>query len=611
MRRIPWLTLLLILLSNATFGQQIKPNDLNSHQAFTEELKYSKDSEYQNILQKYEAYIVANPEEIGVQIERCKFIGTAYYDEVEDYDLNWEETDSCIEKLYLAHPSHPDVIVYKIENTFGDVRTELIDTSINIYYKDIEAWSDKARASLFEKAAYQYSDLDFTKTLEYADKAERFDKELDLSVLTARTYLALGNKEMAKEVLDTNLFYDNEVWELSEKGDLLMELGEVDKALKIFDRVKAKDSSYVNTERIYTILISKEKYDDARISLVNDTIDEWSKTRTIQKLLHHDIAFSSKEVALITYKRMQEESYYDDFFGFKRIRIFLKNPFGNFSTRGFSHLLWLFILLIILVILPYMWILPIKSLSQFFDWKFKGGNYWGLKHFWWISFVYLVAQVMLGLIFYYETYMESLFDITGGYGLGAEDELVASGEIIAFSSFLLIATLIFLNKERLKYVFRSSWFFTRIIGMSFAFFLLNIIIIRILGIFVDLSDITNFTSLLSMRPEIIAFVNEKGVWVSLLIIAIFAPFYEEIIFRGIILNSTSKHIGFIPANILQATLFGIIHFNFALFPFYFIFGIITGYIAKQTHGLIAGIAFHSMNNGIAVLALYYLSETLQ
>jgi len=611
MRRITWLILLLILLSNATFGQQIKPNDQNSHQAFTEELESSKDSEYQNILKKYEAYIVANPEEVGVQIERCKFIGTAYYDEVEDYNLNWEETDSCIEALYLAHPSHPDVIVYKIENTFGNDRTELIDKAIDIYYNDIQAWSDKARASLFVKAAYQYSDLDFTKTLEYADKAERFDKELDLSVIAARAYLELGNEKMAKEVLDTNLFYDNEAWELSQKGDLLMELGEIDKALEIFDRLKAKDSSYVNTESIYKILISDEKYDDARTSLVNDTIDEWSRTRTIQKLLQHDIAYSSKEVALITYKRMQEESYYDDFFGFKRIRIFLKNPFGSFSTIGFSHLLWLFLLIMILILLPYIWVLPINSLSHYFGWKFQGGNYWGLKHFWWISFVYLIAQVMLGLIFYYEIYMESIFDITGGYGLGGEDELIAPGEIIAFSSFLLIATMIFLNKERLKYVFRSSWFFTRIIGMSFAFFILNIIIIRILGIFVDLSDVTNFTSLLSMRPEIIAFVNEKGVWISLLIIAIFAPFYEEIIFRGIILNSTSKHIGFIPANILQATLFGIIHFNFALFPFYFIFGLITGYIAKRTGGLIAGIAFHSVNNGIAVLALYYVSETLQ
>ncbi|MEM7084987.1 MAG: CPBP family glutamic-type intramembrane protease [Bacteroidota bacterium] len=612
MRRTSWLILFLFFLSNITFGQQINPNDLNSHQAFAEELESSKELKYLDILKQYDSYILNHPDHVSVQIERCKFIGTAYYDETEEYDLNWEKTESCVEKLYLDHPEHPDVIVYKIKNTYGDERAELIDKSIHIYYKDIDRWSDKTRGNLFKLAAYRYADIDPSKALEYANKAERFDKELDLSVLTAKTHMTLGNDEKAKEVLDTNLFYDNEVWVLSEKGDLLVELGELDKALEIFERVRAKDSNYVDKTSLYRILIGEQKFELARNSLVKDTVNEWSKTRTIQKLLQHDIAHSSEDVALATYKRMQEESYYDDFFGIKRIRIFLKDPWGSFSPVGYTHLLWLFLLLIALLIVPYLWVLPIHGLSQYFGWKFRGGEYWGLRHFWLISFVYLAAQVLLGLIFYYENYMENIFDITGGYGLGVEDEeaLVAPNEMIAFSSFLLITTFLFLNKERVKYVFRSSWSIARIIGMSFAFFLFNVLIIRILGVFVDLTDVTNFTSVLSMRPEILALINEKGVWISLLIIAVFAPFYEETIFRGIILNGASKHIGFIPANLLQAALFGIIHFNFALFPFYFIFGLVTGYLAKRTGGLAAGIVFHSVNNGIAVLVLYYVSETL-
>lgn len=612
MQRTSWLILLLIFLSNVTFGQQIQVNDTDSHKAFTEELKSSKDFKYRDIVKQYDAYIAKYPNEVRVQIERCKFMGTAYYDDSEEYDLNWEETDTCIEELYLAQPNNPDVLVYKIENTYGDERAELIDTAVEIYYQDNKKWSDKSRGSLFEMAAFQYSDIDYRKTIDYANKAERFDKELDLSVLTAKMYINLGDPEKAKEVLDTNLFYENEAWDLSEKADLLVELGEFDKALKIFDRLRVKDSSYVDEASIYKILIGEEKFELARSSLLKDTISEWSKTRTIQKLLQHDIAYSSEDVALATYERMQEESYYDDFFGFKRIQIFLKDPFGSFSLVGYSHLIWLILLIVVLLAAPYIWVLPIYGLSSYFDWNFKGGDYWGLKHFWLISFVYLVAQILLGLIFYYDNYLDSIFDITGGYGIGYEDEdaLIAPHEMIVFSSFLLITTMIFLNKDRLRYTFRSSWPLTRTIGMSFAFFLLNIFIIRILGIFVDLTDVANYSSVLSMRPEILALINQKGVWVSLLIIAVFAPFYEEIIFRGIILNGSSKHIGFIPANILQATLFGIVHFNLALFPFYFIFGLITGYLVKRTGGLFTGIIFHALNNGIAVLALYFVSKTL-
>ena len=122
------------------------------------------------------------------------------------------------------------------------------------------------------------------------------------------------------------------------------------------------------------------------------------------------------------------------------------------------------------------------------------------------------------------------------------------------------------------------------------------------------TDTATYFTLLSAKQEIILLLNEKGFLVAVLVVAILAPIYEEIIFRGIILNSVSKYVGFKTANVIQASLFGLIHYFLPLFPFYFVFGIVTGYLSKKTNGLLAGIIFHAINNFLTVVALYVLHK---
>jgi len=608
MHKAIWYCYLFLLLTSTSFAQEILVTDENSHEAFTEELKSSKDLRYKVILEKYDTYIAQNPDDVSVKVKRCKFIGSAFYDEYEEYNVNWEETESCVSKLFETYPEEPSVILYKLAQSYGDEYKAIIDSSIDLYYQSTEDWTDTERSSLFELAAYQYSETSYSKTLEYADKAERFNTDTDLSVLTAQTYMEMGNSEKAKEVLDIGLYYDRDEWVLSQKADLLVKLGEFDKAMTVYDRIREKDSSYVDNTSIYKILLGEGEIEKARTYLVNDTVNEWNKEASLQNLLNHDIDYGSADVAMASYIRMQEESYYEDFFGMKRIRIFLKDPFGSWSAVGFTHIWWLVALLLVLLLVPYVWVLPIYGLSKYFKWNNSTTSYWGLKHFWLISFIYLMAQVMLSLLFYYDESMNYLFDV-GNYST-EEDEIISPLEMITFSSFLLVSTLLFLNRKRLKYIFRSTWSIPKIMGMSLLFFFMNIIIIRLLGNVVDLSDMTTYAPFLSIRPEILALLNEKGFFTAFLIVAVFAPFYEEIIFRGIILNSTSKRVGFISANIIQASLFGLIHFNLALFPFYFIFGLVTGYVAKRTNGLVTGMIYHAVNNGIAVVVLYYVSKYL-
>lgn len=600
--------LFILFFSSQLTAQDILVTDVNSHELFSKQLDSSKELKYQEILQEYDRYLTANPASIDVMIMRCKFIGLAYYDNYEEYNPNWEETDACINALYERYPTHPEVIVYNMENSYGEEKTKLIEDAVAKYYKNIPDWKDETRAELFRLAAYHYADIDPWRTREYAGKAQRFDKELDLSLLIAETHMTEGEIEKAREVLVDALYYEHEVWTLNRKGNMLVDLEEYDKALEIFDRVKAKDSSYLDTQNIYKILLNSGKMEIARSYLVDDTLNAWGKLPSLQRLLEHDMNYASTEIALQTYERVQQESYYDDFFGIKRLQIFFKDPIRIPSSIGYSHLLLLLLLLALLFVIPYLWIMPIYGISRYFGWKFHVVRFWNLKHFWIISFLYLLLQTGLILLFNYQEYMNYIFEISSTF---YEEEVVLgvdSSEMIAFSSLLLVSTLLLMNKGRLHYALRSRWSIAKILGLSIGFFIFNLIVIRFLGIFVDIGDTATYIPILNIKQEILALMNEHGFLMAMVIVAVFAPFYEEIIFRGIILNSTARHIGFTGANIVQASLFGLIHFNLALFPFYFIFGMVTGYVAKRSNGLLAGIIFHAVNNFIVLVLLYYVSK---
>jgi membrane protease YdiL (CAAX protease family) len=109
--------------------------------------------------------------------------------------------------------------------------------------------------------------------------------------------------------------------------------------------------------------------------------------------------------------------------------------------------------------------------------------------------------------------------------------------------------------------------------------------------------------LAAIEQNIIALKDSYGLLVTFLLVAGLVPVYEEVIFRGIVLNASQKYMLFVGANVVQALFFALIHDNFAWFPFYFAFGMTAGYLRSKSGGLGAGIAFHATNNAIALLAL--------
>jgi membrane protease YdiL (CAAX protease family) len=104
---------------------------------------------------------------------------------------------------------------------------------------------------------------------------------------------------------------------------------------------------------------------------------------------------------------------------------------------------------------------------------------------------------------------------------------------------------------------------------------------------------------------------------ALLAIAVLAPLAEEAFFRGLVMGWLARHWGRWAALIGQALLFGLVHGKFwmpggldgwLLTGALAAMGFVLGLCAWRSGNLWTSVAIHAVNNGCAVLALFFLPD---
>lgn len=83
-----------------------------------------------------------------------------------------------------------------------------------------------------------------------------------------------------------------------------------------------------------------------------------------------------------------------------------------------------------------------------------------------------------------------------------------------------------------------------------------------------------------------------------------APIFEELIFRGIILDGFLRNYSKWPAIIMSSLIFGVAHLNPWQFVVAFLLGIFLGWIYYRTRSILPCIAIHVFANGSSFLATY-------
>jgi len=102
-------------------------------------------------------------------------------------------------------------------------------------------------------------------------------------------------------------------------------------------------------------------------------------------------------------------------------------------------------------------------------------------------------------------------------------------------------------------------------------------------------------------------VDNLGVFiVAILGIAVTPAIFEEIIFRGILQKGLLRHTSPKNAIIISSFMFMLMHGSVESLLYTFVFGCLLGYLAYKSGSIVPSIVFHFVNNGIAVILLYFM-----
>jgi len=601
----------LLIIFSLVFALGVFAQTLDS-KILIKDMENSSNNLFKEYLKIYDDYLKQHPTDIKIQIEKCKFLQSAQYNEEEEYNPNQEAADSCCAALIKAYPDQPEVLIFQTTYKWGDELKKVFAAAQSSIEKNPKAWSDKNLGILYKSMSDQsFADEEFKQAYLYMQDAISKNAEYKSTIENAHILLKMKKDKEALKVLLSMKDTTEQTWELTQKADMLLELKAYQKALELYNKISKIDSSYNNNENIANILEKVGQIDLARECLVSDTAVNWQKNISIRNLLIHDLKYENGAKCIDSYNKYRDLGLSNDPLGIYRLKIFFSHPLQPWTFRDVLAILLFIIVILLLVLIPSIWILPVYFIGHKWNFLSRAKPFesdWGLKSFWFISFGLLFASF---ITFFVEPELLNSIFSSSNYGaeLNPEKAGLSSLIFILIFAFFGFATL---YKTNLKVLLSSEWSIKKSILMSLGIMLVYRIIsgiyVRVgVNLFdVSIDDLASITQLfLTSQQDIEALIAFSGKGITFLLICVLAPLYEEIIFRGVILGSCQRYTNFHIANFIQATLFATIHMNLFLFPIFLLFGIITGIIRKKSGGLLGGIVFHVFNNILAISLLLF------
>lgn len=99
--------------------------------------------------------------------------------------------------------------------------------------------------------------------------------------------------------------------------------------------------------------------------------------------------------------------------------------------------------------------------------------------------------------------------------------------------------------------------------------------------------------------------NEEIEWI-IFVVVIAVPFFEELMFRGLIFGTMLKNqMNIYLAVIIQALLFGLFHSNLYQGMFAFFIGVFSALVLYWTNSIWSSIIFHAVSNSFGLIGLIY------
>ncbi|MFC3194083.1 type II CAAX prenyl endopeptidase Rce1 family protein [Marinicella sediminis] len=590
MKSYPLLAFMLLCTTCAVYGNQFGHQ---SHEKFIEQVTQDYESTFLDVLQQYDDHISNNPDDVLAKAEKCYFIDSFTYAESEV--LYFDSIDASMELCKQAiedHPEdHPERLLYDSRNLWGEDATEKYQQILD---SGLENWTPGQITRLYQWRANTLRWSGETdSTMHHQAYYETRDPQFILGAAIHES--ETGNPDMALELLRHYQPKDDD--DRLNLARFHINLGHTDQAQDLLNQIEL-----VYGNRIDIIKLKAELDADysPKTSLLKEIKDAWTGNEQLKELLEYFIESGHHKSADTTYQFLTNDDIWQDPFLYHKYKLYQASGNWNWGIQDIYGLLIWLALVVICFLIPFALIGPVhyRGLYRRVHGQPPTGSLtgWNLKHALYLSFMFFLGSTVLFIMFQHDAFY-SIFFGDESVPFSSEPGLNSTIYFIDAAFMILVSLLIFRHGASLFKVNFTG--FLKALVITVAVFVTFKFIFAAFMIGIKLSTVSSTFDI--VRLTIHDLFEQYGVWITLLSIAFITPLIEEYLFRGVLLNSFTKHISFAWANILQAAAFSAIHES--NYIHHFIFGLITGYFVKTQKHLYGAIMFHMINNALAVSVL--------
>ena len=569
------------------------------------------DDVYEETVAEYGRLAEENPGDIVVAIRHCEAI--EYFAYSEDYYNPEAEQDAaeCFDELSTRFPGHIESMLVDALRRYDEgVGRDLEFLTENHGGLFNESQVAQLYSALSEHRRYSGFEFDTSSADVACIEALERDVATNCRIEAATHLLEHDQPEVAIAILTSPLDPHDEPYYRLSKIQFLADLEASDAIATVYQSFEQDDLNDYIRVQLSVHLAGAGLQDEAMGVLDGVSAEYWDAAQLLQARFDVAMSLGDFEAAHGFYYDLRKLDSWSDPLLRTRFELAAQDMSLGWRMIDLVGLFWLLfavgLMLLLALIIPgavhYRGLVRAKrGLSPGWD-----PSAWSLKHASYALFIILFVSISSLYIFEYDLFFVSFF----GEVWEEPDWLDADLGRMLLGNSLMLAVLILplaLVKGGWRSLGASNWSIGKCILVGFGL----AILFRILfAIPVALSPESFGIGELLLTPTAIRDMYlAYGFLTVFFFIAILTPLVEEIAFRGAILQGFSSQVTWIGSNLLQASIFALLHESLLLFPFYVGLAFVGGVIVRRAGGLLPAIIMHAVFNGTAV-SLMWLALSL-
>jgi len=569
-----------------------EPGEADSHARYVEALREAERSLAAELLARYEQRLADAPDDAVAAVERCQFLGAAFYDPETDENPREEEREACVADLEQRFADDPAARVFAIEGKWGD---EARDAGEAFLEEPPPSAQPEHLAAVHAHLARAFDWEDSAYAAAHAESAMALDRSLDLRLTLARGQRNSGDIESARASLREGLLETDDIWALEQKASLLVELGDFEVALSAFREAERRSGDPVDRSEYARALAGVGEIEAARAAWAK-LAEGWLSNQNLRERFEFELAHGDGTTARNAYDALFARGRERDPFGRDLLTLLIAHPDAPWKLADAQPLVVLAIIGFCISLVPALWILPVAWAGlarNRFAVAADATPEFGLHQAWAVSSLYLLVQIFSALV-----YVDAIAAVGSADPAHIDPALFARYALLSAVT-SLIAVLLLVRKRGVRLLRRGRWGWRRTALAGTLGWLassaVSVLVRQVIGGGGGASSFSN---------EMIHSVNQQfGIGTGLFTAALLFPIAEELAFRGVLLSAFQRPLGTRWANVAQATLFGMVHWDPVVTPFSFAMGLIAGWMTQRSKTLRPALLMHVINNVVVCVAL--------